>query len=228
MENTHVDPYAPPKSTLTQTNNTTNNTTYLEHDGYTFQNELVANHHFKSPLICAKLGISIPPESNPQPKSITVKRIPKAPSFIPPLVTLVSFLLVVVYIAYMRVLNPMPIIVLYFIIAYIIKRLTTKPYTIPFYFSEKYTYNRSLWVKTLTIILLILTTFFIIGVRTEKLEYIQVTPPLAIIALMILKFKTAYFVVTQTKGEFHYIRGVHQGLLDALPHLPLHSQNPNA
>jgi hypothetical protein len=59
------------------------------------------------------------------------------------------------------------------------------------------------------------------GIITRNYEYASLGFPAAIITLIVFKFKTAYFVVTQTKGEFHYIRGAHQSLLDALPYLPI-------
>ncbi len=217
MEANHVDPYAPPKAALTGTDNTT----YLDQDGYAFNSELVANQHFKSPLICAKLGIPIPPESNLQPKNITITRVPRISKSIFAAITLVSFALLMVYCFFNRLSNIVPAIVFYLIATSIFKRLITKPYQIPFYLSVKYTRIRFRRNLTYTTIFLLLIAISTIGFVIDISEYTTLAIPAAILTLIIFKFKTTYFVVTQTKGEFHYIRGAHRNLLDALPYLPI-------
>ncbi len=219
MEANHVDPYAPPKSALTGTDNTT----YLNQDGYAFQDELVANQHFKSPLICAKLGTPIPPESRSARTGITVTRVPRLSKSIMSMINLVSFLSLIAYIGYMRNSNPMPAIVIYLIAANIFNRLLSKPYKISFYFSEHYTRIRKRRILIFTSIFLALIAIATTGLITRNYEYASLGFPAAILTLIIFKFKTTYFVVTQTKGEFHYIRGTHRNLLDALPHLPMSS-----
>ena len=66
-----IDPYAPPKTVA----NNSGIVSYLEHDGYSFENELVSNEHFRSHHICAKLGIDIDDKSV-EPVPVTVIRIP--------------------------------------------------------------------------------------------------------------------------------------------------------
>lgn len=217
--NAPINPYAPPKATP----NSANTTTYLDQDGYTFQNELIANHHFKSPLICAKLGIPIPPETNPQPTLVTVTRTSKVPNFIINLVSLSSFILIIYYCSHLDPSYITPAIIAYIILARIIKRLATKPYKIPFYFSERYLSIRRNRIITFSAIALILPTIFTTGIITANPEYIGSSILAAIITFITFKFKMTKFIVTNTKGEFHYIRGIHQNLLDALPHLPLSS-----
>jgi hypothetical protein len=217
MEPTEVDPYAPPKAALTGTDNTT----YLKEDGYAFQNELVANQHFKSPLICAKLGIPIPLESNPEPKEITVIRAPSMSKSFTSGVTLFSFLLLILCIAYIDFDDAAVLVVGYIILTRILRRLFSRPYKIPFYFSEQYTRIRARRKLTFNIILLTFIALFLTGYFTENDTYIVLSLPAILITLVIYKFITTYFVVTQTKGEFHYIRGAHRDLLDALPYLPI-------
>ena len=214
-----VNPYAPPKAALTGTDNTT----YLEEDGYAFHNELIANQHFKSPLICAKLGIPIPPEINPQPKHIKVTKVPRIPKLALNIASLLSCVLLFLSFFFIDPNLIFAFIFLYLIVAAILKFILTKPYKIPFYFSEEYTRIRSNRILTFTftfIILAIITTYRIIAHHPETLIFSILG---SLLTLIIYKFKTTYFVVTQTKGEFYYIRGVHQGLLDAIPHLPLSS-----
>ena len=217
MEPTVTDPYAPPKSTFTGTSNTT----YLKEDGYAFQNELVANHHFKSPLICAKLGIHIPAESNPEAKEITVTRTSRFSISAISIFTLASFLLLIFGISYMDYFFAMPAIFIYILATRILRYLFSKPYQIPFYFSERYIRIRRRRVLILITVFSALLIFCVFGIITHNDQYTIIPIPLIFLALIIYKFKTTYFVVTQTKGEFHYIRGVHQNLLDELPHLPL-------
>lgn len=214
-----IDPYAPPTSTPNQNSNTT----YLTEDGYAFQNELIANQHFKSPLICAKLGIPIPPESNPLPLEIVVKRVPKFPGF---LNYVVFFLSIPLFIFAILTTN-MPIfysVIFAFILAKILNRLFfLKPYKIPFYFSELYTRRRANRKLIFITILLALAAILLLGILAEnKLAFIFSTFAI-IISSIIFSFKSTYFIVTETKGDYHYIRGVHKGLLKALPHLPLSS-----
>jgi hypothetical protein len=217
MEENHVDPYAPPKAALTGTDNTT----YLKEDGYAFQNELVANQHFKSPLICAKFGIPIPPESNLKPKNITVTMVPRLSNSTMAMITLVSFLILIAYCFFTLASNIVPTVVIYLIAANIFRRLLSKPYKIPFYFSEHYTRIRKRRVFIFTSLFLVLIAIATTGLITRNHEYASLGFPAAIITLIVFKFKTAYFVVTQTKGEFHYIRGAHRDLIDALPYLPI-------
>jgi len=217
MEPTDVDPYAPPKSALTGTDNTT----YLDQDGYVFQNELVANQHFKSPLICAKLGIPIPPDSLSEPKKITVIRIPRIPKLLYAIINIVIYLFFFIFLFYSSSNSTFPYLIIYFVIARVIKRLITKPYKIPFYFSENYTRIRKRRVFIFTSLFLVLIAISTTGLITKNYQYASLGFPAAIITLIIFKFKTTYFIVTQTKGEFHYIRGVHRNLLDALPYLPI-------
>ncbi len=217
MEPPNVDPYAPPKSALTGTNNTT----YLDQDGYAFQNELVANQHFKSPLICAKLGTPISAESNPEQKLITVKRIPRVSQFINYLISVLSFSVMMVIIVGIKPKLILPAALIYLFLAVIGRRITTQPYQIPFYLSEDYNLiraRRALILLTLLVVLLIICIF---GIITNSDQYTFIPIPIAFIALVIYKYTTTYFVVTQTKGEFHYIRGVHRNLLNTLPYLPI-------
>lgn len=217
MEANEIDPYAPPKSVATGTDNTT----YLDQDGYAFNNELVANMHFKSPLICAKLGIPIPPETNPVAKEITIKRVPRFPPFIVNLTTLLSFCLLILCCFYMRPNNISAAIVLYIFAVSIINRLASKAYRIPFYFSQQYTHIRIRrhWIFLSIITGLIIT--FIAGISLQNQHYTILCLPALVITLFIYKFKSTLFIVTHTKGEFHYIRGVHSRLLESLPYLPI-------
>jgi hypothetical protein len=219
MEPPTIDPYAPPKSTLTGTSNTT----YLKEDGYAFQNELVANKHFKSPLICAKLGIHIPAESKPVPKQITVTRTPRISKFIASIFVFTGFILLIAYIAFMRISNPMPTIILYILLSYIIKRIFTKRYRIPFFFSDHYTRIRARRKLIFSLAFLTLFVIFLYGFNTQNESYILFSFFAFLLTLLFYKYKITLFVVTQTKGDYHYIRGVHQNLLDELPHLPLSS-----
>ena len=212
-----IDPYAPPKAIP----NDANTTTYLDQDGYTYQNELIANHHFQSPLICAKLGIPIPPETNPQTKHITVKRVLKIQSSTANLISLLSILPLIVFISYAWLDQIMLIIICYIIASSILTRLTTKPYKIPFYFSEQYTHIRKRRIITFSIIALIIIISFSIGVITNQLELCSFAVIAAMSTFIFFKLRSTKFIVTKTKGDFHYIRGVHRGLLNALPHLPL-------
>ncbi|MGJ8658060.1 MAG: hypothetical protein ACSHX6_16555 [Akkermansiaceae bacterium] len=213
-----INPYAPPKAALDDSSNTT----YLNEDGYAFQNELIANHHFKSPLICAKLGTPIPPETNPKPKKITIKRVPGPHTNTFNIFSTLGMLALIFWFIYTGDFNNViPAIIIFAIAASPIKRQTTKPYQIPFYLSEKYTHIRKrrhlIFITILTLSLLT----FITGLITQNPATIGPGILATAITLIIYKFKTTLFIVTQTKGEFHYIRGAHQNLLNALPHLPL-------
>ncbi|MEZ7955660.1 MAG: hypothetical protein QMC23_03440 [Rubritalea sp.] len=217
MEPTEVDPYATPKSALTGTDNTT----YLKEDGYAFQNELVANQHFKSPLICAKFGIPIPPESNIEPKNITVTRTPVVSKLMINLASALCFFLLCLCYFYIDPSFIFPAVIIYLLVTRILRYFFTTRYKIPFYFSEHYTRIRKRRIFIFTSLFLALIAIASTGIITRNYEYASLGFPAAIITLIVFKFKTAYFVVTQTKGEFHYIRGAHQSLLDALPYLPI-------
>lgn len=214
-----IDPYAPPKAIP----NDANTTTYLKEDGYAFQNELVANHHFKSPLICAKLGIAIRSETTPQPKNITIKRISSIPKTITNVISVISTLIIILCFFYMSSENIMPALVIYTIASSIFHRLTSKPYQIPFYFSEQYNHIHKRRIITLSIVAIIIASTFTIGIITNNSELYAFALLAAVSTLVFYKLRTTKFIVTQTKGEFYYIRGIHKGLLDALPHLPLSS-----
>ena len=211
-----VDPYAPPKSALTGNDSTT----YLNEDGYVFRNQLVTNKHFQPPLICTKLGIPISPESEPQLKHITVKRILRIPQTLSHILTVIGSLAFICSLFYGKIL---PLVLIFIILNSLIRRLTSKPYKIPFYFSEQYKRIHKQRVITFSAIALIIIGFFITGIITETPQPIIFSILASIVTYLFFKFKMTKFVVTQTKGEFLYIRGAHPNLLNALPHLPLSS-----
>jgi hypothetical protein len=214
-----IDPYAPPTSTP----NEKSNTTYLKEDGYAFQNELIANHHFKSPLICAKLGIPIPPEFQPKPKEITVTRIAKSSGIITYLVFLITIITSVIYILASEIGAIFVMTTAYIALSIVYRIFLSRPYNIPFYFSEQYTRIRKNRIFIFSIIFIILSILLVLGIASDHPELIVSCLFGNIITFILFRFKTAYFVVTETKGDYHYIRGVHKNLLNSLPHLPLSS-----
>ncbi len=213
-ESPAINPYAPPKTD----SKGGVNTRYLEHDGYSFGNELISNEHFISPLICAKLGIPINEEDSPKPIPITVMRKVRPLYNIISLVTFVIICLCAFF-AYgeFRILIILSVV----IVTPVLKRLLSKPYKIPFYFSEHYIQLR----RRRKIIFSSALGLFAIGIAyafmMKHSEVASLCIPGFIITGIIFQFKISRFIVTQSKDEFHYIRGVHQNLLDALPPLPL-------
>jgi hypothetical protein len=219
MEENHVDPYAPPEAATSNTSNTT----YLKEDGYAFQNELVANQYFKSPLICAKLGIPIPPESNPEPKEITVTRIAKSSGLITFLVFLITIITSVIYILASEIGAIFVMITAYIALSIVYRIFLSRPYNIPFYFSEQYTRIRKNRIFIFSIIFFILALLLVSGIASDHPELTVSCLFGNIITFILFRLKTGYFTVIQTKGDYHYIQGVHKNLLNALPQLPLSS-----
>jgi len=217
MAEDSTNPYAPPSAEISPDDKTA----YLAEDGYAFQNELVANKYFKPPLICAKLGIPIPAENFPVTQEITIKRVSTIPPFIASIVSFISVVAIFIFIFRVGSNLNLGIFIIYIFLAKALSLLFSRPYKISFYFSESYKSRRRMRNLLFGISYLILVSLIILGIFTNNHSYIVISIPAIILTSMIYKFKMTYFIVTQTKGEFHYIRGVHQNLLNALPHLPL-------
>jgi len=213
-----IDPYAPPKTVA----NNSGIVSYLEHDGYSFENELVSNKHFRSPHICAKLGIDIDDKSI-EPVPVTVIRIPIFSKVFHMLITLSIFGLAILLFNFTK-LNAFVIPIL-LVIHFTLKRILTKPYQIPFYFSEQYLALRKRRKILFSVAFILLFLTFIYGARTNEAEISGLCFVGMIITYIVLKFKMTQFVVTLSNSEFHYIRGVHKNLLAALPELPNTSKN---
>lgn len=216
-ESPTINPYAPPK---TESKGGVN-TRYLEHDGYSSENELISNKHFKSPLICAKLGIPMNGEANPIPVPVTVMRKPTISKMLysaTPLIALVFLCLSSYYAAYEY--KAIAIVIVLVIIP-ITQRLLSKPYKIPFYLSEQYLNLRKRRKKTFSIVAGLLTIGTAYGFAMDQGQVAALCLPGLIITGIIFQFRMSQFIVTKSSDEFHYIRGIHQNLLDALPTLPL-------
>lgn len=210
-ESTNINPYATPK-----TASTIDQATYLSEDGYAFKDELIANKHFKPPLICAKLGISLENEKSPQQTLLTVRRIS---SFSGPMDILVTSFCI--FIGFIVTICTMNNILLGILAAYLLKnRVFSKPYQIPFYFSEKYRHIRK---KHIIIDLSILTLFtigFFYGLQgSYAIIFICVLG--FIITLFFLKFHVKYFIFGKSSGDFLYLREAHPNFLKMLPILPI-------
>lgn len=216
------NPYAPPETN----SNPQPNTQYLEQDGYSHKGQLIANQHFKSPPICAKLGTPIPPETNTSKTEITVTRTTPLPRILAALASLAGFMLILLFCLYGTFYHITPKIVAYLLITKLIKHLCTKPYKIPFYLSPTYTRIRSRRIKTFAAIAIILTPLQIYAIIQQSISISLPTLIIAIITYALYTLKTTYFIVTQTIGEYHYITGVHPNLLQTLHPLPATQQSP--
>jgi len=224
MENKNENPYAPPKTMA----NDGENITYLEQDGYSAKDELVSNEHFKSPPICAKLGIAIN-ENEIKPTPVTIIRKLILPKFLFTCFTILLFLGLISFLSSYSDRNIPPTFALFaivFIFTFVpaLRYLLSRPYQISFYLSDQYLKLRKRRKILYTTALVTLLLFITYGVQTNK----PVICGLSILGILIIyiisQFKMSKFTVTHSNDEFHYIRGVHQNLLDALPPLPLTSQ----
>ena len=215
METTK-NPYAPPKAV----SNGNEYITYLEHDGYSFGSDLVANQYFKSPPICVKLGIALDNDTEMQPSPVEVMRLPMHRG----LSTLIflAFSTCLYLALYFAPIELKIILFLGTVIVFtVFKYLIRKPYQISFYFSDQYLRRKKRRDITFKVVFFLSSIAITSGYMTQSFEAVGMGIIGFIITYIIYIFKIKQFTVTLSKGEFHYVRGIHQNLLDSIPPLPL-------
>ena len=217
-----VNPYAPPKSTTRDS--VAAQTDSLTQDGYAFRNQLVTNDHFKPPLVCAKLGIPITPESNPQTKRVLIRHTSYAPNLVRVLAVILCLLTPSLYLTFFTPSYPLATFIIYAVALKILHYRLKQPYRIPLYFSEKYTNLHKRRIITFSTIAAILTTLIILGIIKDRPDYISLNVFLGITTSIIYPSRKYKFKAIKAKGEYLFISGAHPKFLEALPHLPLTSE----
>ena len=207
------NPYATPKTSPED-----KNITYVEADGYAFGSELVANEYFKPPLICAKLGI--PLEANKDHQAIPITIFSK--SIIHPFLhTILNIALIIVILGCISIWGVNSVFLL--VILYGLNRLLKKPYKIPFYFSEKYLSNRRNKSYLFRTIITLCIVGIIYGINHD---IVQACSLLVLILILIIRyFSMQYFHHSKSKGDFHFVQGIHPNMLESAPTLPLSNKN---
>jgi len=211
------NPYAPPKAELKQSQIINKNNPKWTQNGYTFNQHLVVNEDFKSPLICAKLGFSIPNKTEGHVTSITLLKQSSTPNWIYNGIIILGFLSAILCTLYTQsgygvflILAPLPVVA-------ILQRLTSTSEYIQLYLSKQFIRHQRRQI-------VIAVMMPLLGIATGIIINFLILAYCSVLILIILSANWAYhlnkFKVISRRSGYYFIRGIHEDILITLPKLP--------
>ena len=192
----------------------------LDQEGFAFHSELVANEHFESPLICAKLGIPISQNVNPQLIPVVVMSTSNLSKAWLTTITFISISLFIICLSTIH--SPWAILpaTAPLLIGPILKYSTSKPYHMSFYFSAKYLKRRKLHVIIFAILCILFILGFFIFYKMGQHKIALISTGCLFVTMIIFQLIMKKIQVIQRKANYYFITGIHPTLLEALAPLP--------